>query len=149
MKTQRRFMRIDTGHTNNVSELIHVREFRDASVADGWTIQAAYANESVDRAAMLHREGFKMFILTREDQETWRRFKYTAQICIWGPERPVGLNIRVPEMYSWSAITEALRQCTICQQDDVETFVWSFAGRACAGCLPSQKTKHERNGWYN
>jgi hypothetical protein len=139
----------ETGHTNDIGELIKVKQFRDAAVADGWKIEAAFPHESILRASMLYRDDFKMFILARDDHEAWRRFKYTAQICIWGPERPVGLHIRVPEVYSWGSITKGLNHCTICHMDNVQTFPWSFAGRACAGCLPAQKAKHERNGWYN
>ena len=119
-------------------------QFRNAAVADGWEAKPTYENESIDRATSLTRDGFKMQIITRYDPKGKVGFKYVTSVNLWGPDR---LAIKPTKEYSWKAIIAGLRTCNHCEASDVETFRYSFAGRACEECLPALKAEHERPGW--
>ena len=132
------------GLTNSDDQLQAVREFRDAAVADGWRIDPTYANESVDRAARLTRDGYVMQVLTRDNREHKYRYTYDASVHIWGPD---GLTIRTPEFYSFPEIEARAQTCSACGKTGVETTRYSFAGRCCLDCLPEMRRKHEYPGW--
>src|SRR6185437_538235 len=52
------------GFTNDDAKIAAARQFRDAAVADGWSIAPTYGDsESVERAAKLRRDDFTMMIL--------------------------------------------------------------------------------------
>lgn len=120
--------------------------FRDAAVADGWSIEPTYGeHESVDRASRLKKDGFLMMILTRTPVEgDFFRHRYESEVSIWGPD---GLCIAPPSKYDMEEIRRGLRICEECHATDVETFRVSFAGRCCAKCLPAARKIHEYPGW--
>lgn len=63
------------GFTNDQQWLEYVRAYRDAAVADGWSIEATYKEETFDRAARLRKDGFLMSILTRDNSEDHRKYR--------------------------------------------------------------------------
>jgi hypothetical protein len=136
------------GFTNDLSWLKQVEAFRDAAVADGWSIEPTYASESVERAANLHKNGFTMSVLTRDkrnDPEHLRgKWAVEAHVSIWGPD---GLALSVPESYDWQVIQEAIHTCDNCKKRVEQTHRYSFAGRCCAECLPAMRKKYEYRGW--
>jgi len=135
---------MDFGFTNDRADLERVIQFRDAAVADGWVMTPTYDFESVDRASHLHKDGFVISILSRDNSEAERNYKYEAQVSIWGPD---GMAIKPPQTYDWPTIQAGLRTCNKCGATDVNTERYSFAGRCCAACLPEMRRQHERPGW--
>jgi len=131
------------GFTNDHEKVVAARAFMDAAASDGWSIKPTYS-EPVECAASLERDGFSMLIIARENGG--EKFKYQAQVNIWGPDR---LAIAAPKEYSWAKILGALSHCNVCDKDGVEIHRYSFAGRCCADCLPAMRAKHERPGWCN
>lgn len=121
--------------------LVQAAAWRDAAVADGWSIQPTYDHESVDRAWRLGREGFKALGLTRPGNE---RELPCASVHVWGPD---GLAVRPPPVYDWPAIVAGARTCSACGTVDVETQRFSFAGRCCAACRPEMARRYEQPGW--
>lgn len=129
------------GFTNDKAELERVQKFVADAVADGWMIRPTYDTESVNRHATLDREGFKLMAKTRTDVGSW---KYETQINGWGPD---GLVIRIPDVYSWTAIQDAVRVCDNCGKHVAQTHRYGFAGRCCAECLPAMQKEYECEGW--
>jgi hypothetical protein len=135
---------MDFGFTNDDARLRAAQAYRNAAAADGWLLRPTYGSESVERAASLDREGFKMMVLTRDNSEKKGKWKHEAQISIWGPD---GLAITPPEIYDFSEILAGTRRCGYCKTQDVETERVGFAGRCCAKCLPAMRAKIEKPGW--
>jgi hypothetical protein len=112
-----------------------VKAFRDAAVADGWSIEPAYSGESTDSAAKLKRDGFIMQILTRDAG---------AEVHLWGPD---GLAINPPAVYSFDEITKGLLQCGFCKNFVDKIHRVGFAGRSCIHCLAAAQKELEFPGW--
>lgn len=135
----------DFGFSNDRSHLDSVVAYRDAAVADGWSIRGTYEpSESVERAARLQRDGFVMQVLTRDNSERAHGKKFEASVHIWGPD---GLAVTPPPLYDFAEIAARTRVCSACKKRDVDTERYSFAGRCCAECLPEMRRRHERPGW--
>jgi hypothetical protein len=140
-------MGMDFGFTNDVADLEAVRQWVADAVADGWDIEPTYRVEPVGRAARLTRDGYIAMALMRDNSgETGRRWRYEANVSVWGPD---GLAISVPRKYDFALIEKAVRRCGECGKEDVDTQRVGFAGRTCAGCLPEARKKHEYPGWTN
>ena len=133
---------MDFGFTNEEQVLERVQAFRDAAVADGWTIEPTYPNESVDRACRLRREGYVIGILTR--RSTGPRWRFEAKTSGWCPR---GIAIDLPDEYDWHRIQANARQCPVCKARDVETVRVVFANRACLNCAPALREKLETPDW--
>lgn len=133
------------GFTNDESKIEAVRAFRDAAVADGWSIEATYGkHEPLERAAKLHRDGFVMRILTRDNTDRGYRKKYEAEVNIWGPD---GMAITPPKEYSFAAISDGVLTCGECKKTGVKTQLVGFANRACSDCAPALRAVIEKPGW--
>lgn len=128
---------------NGQDDLERCRAWRDAAVADGWSIEPTYKNEDVNRAASLKRDGFKASVFTRIYVRESGTF-YECSVHVWGPD---GLACTIPTTYDWPAIVASLRVCNECGASNVDTKRFSFAGRACADCLPAARAEHEKQGW--
>ena len=125
--------------------------FKEAAIADGWEAESMYKNEDISQACALTRDGYHMQILTRDFESEPRprlkpRHRYECDVSIWGPDR---LAIKPPEEYNSEMIIAGCTTCNLCGATDVETHRYSFAGRACDGCLPAAKAEHEKPGWNN
>lgn len=132
------------GFTNDKAKFGAVFAFRDAAVADGWTIRPTYGEgESVDRASTLNRDGYVMMVLTRTHEGP--KWKYEADVSIWGPD---GLAILPPPIYDMAEIKRRGRICLDCGAENVETARGGFAGRSCKACAPIQEAKLGP-GYYN
>ena len=134
------------GFTNRDEIFTAACAFRDAAVADGWSIKPTYQSEPVERASHLKKDGFMMSMLTRSEAtgKMPGKWKYEADICIWGPD---GLTIGAPEKYDFATIQAGMTTCNSCGKTGVETQRYSFAGRCCAACRPAMAKKHEYAGW--
>ena len=130
---------MDFGFTKDLNKVIAAREFGLAAEKDGWNRYPTYSSESVDRVSSLEREGFKMMILSRENDST-----HEAQVNIWGPD---GMVINPPETYNWELIKAVVTTCNLCGINNVKTYRYSFAGRACSLCLSDAKRATEYLGW--
>jgi hypothetical protein len=120
-------------------------KFRDAAVADGWSIEPTYeGSEDVSRAAKLRRDGFVMSVLTRTPTDKPYQNYYEGSVSIWAPD---GMSVKTPNEYSYEAIVAGVRTCNECGATDVETHRFSFAGRCCAKCLPAARRVAEPPGW--
>jgi hypothetical protein len=136
---------MEFGFTNNIEDLESVRQWVADAVVDGWSIEATYRVESVERAATLVKDGYKALVLMRDNSnETGRRWKYEAQVSAWAPDR---MAISVPRHYDFALIEKAVRRCGECGAKDVDTQRVGFAGRACVACLPAARKKYEFPGW--
>lgn len=129
----------------------HVAAYRDAMVADGWSIEPTYRHEPVESAARLVREGFVCQILTRDKGASETREprdrglkRYEASLSMWGPDR---LALRPPYPYSFAACEARTRTCHDCGKSDVPTERVGFAGRVCADSLPAARKRVETPGW--
>ena len=131
------------GLTDDAEHIEAVRTFIAAAVTDGWLIAPTYGSESVERAATLEREGFKMQALMRDDGDK-PGYRYQAQIHMWGPD---GLSIHPASTYDWPEIQASCRTCNLCGKKDTETFRYSFAGRCCEACVPKARAEYERGNW--
>ena len=122
--------------------LENVCAFRDAAIADGWTVKPMSPHESVDTWARLTRDGYVMHAVARPP-----RFSYSkphASISIWAPDT---LGVCVPETYSWNEIQRLATVCDNCMKECEKTVRYSFAGRCCETCLPEMRAKYEQPGW--
>jgi hypothetical protein len=128
-------------YSNNQSQYDKVVSFRDAAIADGWTVRENYPSSS--GIENLEKSGFKMMVVLRQNIGKW---KFEAEISIWGPD---GLSIKLSETYSMESIVAGLLTCNECGKTGVETERYSFAGRCCKECLPAMQKKHEYSGWTN
>lgn len=114
--------------------------FRDAAVADGWTIRPTYDHEPQHSAASLDRDGWHMSVLTRTDSDFPVGPNSVGSVSLWGPDRA---HVETPDVYSMEALEKGLRECGYCDRKDVDTFQVAFASRVCAECLPEQKRIQE------
>jgi len=130
------------GLTNDKEYYEKAVQFREAMVADGWSIKPSFDNESLERATDLEKEGFKCMILTRTG--VCAKYEYRVDINIWGPD---GLAIIPPEFYDWEKITAGQRRCNYCGKENVETHRVGFAGRVCDECGATVAARVERPGW--
>jgi hypothetical protein len=120
---------VDFGYTNDEAQAREVAAWRDAAVADGWTIQPTYEREPVERAFRLRRDGWVASGLLRPNTGKW---KWCAKVDVWGPD---GLRVPLPgPVYDWPALQAAVRSCEHCGAADIEPHRYSFAGRACETC---------------
>jgi hypothetical protein len=137
-----------TRPSNNIAEKEAADAYRDAAVANGWSIKPTYEeHEPVTSAASLDKDGFHMSILARtNDLKLYPNVKrlYDIDISIWGPD---GLAINPPLHYDMEAIRKGVRICSHCGKTDVDTVRYSFAGRCCKECLPAMRAKYEQSGW--
>lgn len=129
------------GHTNDVKYFEAANEFIRAAVADGWEHSQTYPSEAITRACRLTRDGFVISVITRKDVGKW---KYEVQLNAWAPDK---LCIELPEVYSPDTFLKAEITCGVCKKEVEKTFRYSFAGRACQGCLTEAQRKHEQPGW--
>lgn len=134
------------GFSNSLDHLESVKQFRDAAVADGWDLKPTYKNEDIDRASSLTKDGFKMSIISRDNTEKNYKYKFEAEISIWGPD---GISIPTPELYDFELIRNGLTSCPVCGAKDVKTVRVAFANRACEVCAPALREKLETPGWNN
>ena len=131
------------GFTNDRAYLEAVQAYRDAAIADGWTSEPTYKDESAHRACKLHKGGFVMMVLTREHRPGGPS-AYEVQVHLWGPD---GLAIKPEAPYNWDQINEGLRVCDWCGATGVYTERVGFANRVCARCAPEARRKIEVPGW--
>lgn len=117
--------------------------FRTAAMQDKWETKPATSYEDTQISSTHEKEGFKLHITTRR-HENPAATKYFVDISCWGPDR---LCITPPEFYDWETIKAGVRTCNRCRKTDVDTFQYSFAGRACKDCLEGAKKEREFPGW--
>jgi hypothetical protein len=136
----------DFGFTDDESMWLAVQHWRDAALADGWSIAPTYGDhEPVESAARLTRPGgWVVQVLSRDRRETGRGKAFEATIHAWGPD---GLAVTPPPIYDFAAMQSGLRTCLACGATDVATQRVNFAGRVCITCLPEQRRLTERPGW--
>lgn len=129
------------GFTDSIDDFNAVVAWRDAAIADGWEHRPTYGDhEAEDRACKLTRDGFVVQVLTRRHVKANRR--YEAQVSAWGPDR---LALRVPNIYDWQAMQDAIMRCQYCGAHPVKTQRVAFAGRACEACGPKEQAKLPKN----
>lgn len=129
------------GYTNDVKYFNEANEFVRAAVEDGWELKPRYAGESTMRACELNRDGFVIAVITRKNVGKW---KYHVSVHAWAPDK---LAIKLPVVYNSETFTKAMSTCNICDKEVDKTYRYSFAGRACADCLPQAQKEHEQPGW--
>lgn len=133
----------DWGFTHDPVHLTAVAQWRDAAVADGWSIEPTYGDsEPVERAARLTREGWVVQVLSRESTEAGK--KHCAEISVWTPD---GLAVKTPAFYSMGDLIARTRWCSRCKAADVDTQRVGFAGRVCEACIESARKEVETPGW--
>lgn len=128
------------GYTNSDAEYQEVIAWREAALADGWTIEPI-STESIETWGRIRNGEFLGHVLARRNVGKW---KYHAQVSLWGPD---DLAIDPLRVYDWPQIEAGIRMCLACGKKDVDTQRVGFAGRCCADCLPEQQKKHEYPGW--
>lgn len=131
------------GHTNDVKYFEAANAFIQAAVADGWELSQTYPSEPAMRACRLKRDGFVISAITRKDVGKW---KYEVSLHAWAPD---GLCIDLPTVYNSETFLKAENTCGVCKKEVDKTYRYSFAGRACADCIPDARKKHEQPGWCN
>lgn len=129
------------GHTNDVKYLEAANAFIQSAISDGWDIKQSYPSESIDRACKLTKDGFVISAIRREGVGKW---KYEVSLHAWGPD---GLCIKLPMVYNSETFLKAEITCGVCKKEVEKTYRYSFAGRACADCIPEARKKHEQPGW--
>lgn len=132
------------GFTNDPDLLAATQAWRDAAVADGWSVEPTYGDhEPVESAAKLTRQGWVCLILTRT-KEAGRKWRFEAEVSVWAPDR---LRVETPAFYDFEALVAGTRVCSACKAADVETQRFSFAGRCCAACRPEMARQTEQGNW--
>lgn len=119
--------------------------WREAAIADGWSIEPIYVHEPQEHAFKLTREGFVIHGLARPipgPNDTTP----VPQLNIWGPD---GLAIEPPLTYDGEAIKRGAETCGACGDYPVKTERVGFANRFCAKCAPSHRAAIETPGWNN
>lgn len=117
------------------------REWRDAAIADGWSVEPTYQHESVDRAFKLRRDGYVVQGIAREGDE---RTLPSAELHIWCPR---GIAIPPPAAYDFEAIKKSEQTCGYCGDYPVQTQRVAFANRACEKCGPVEQARLPAD-WY-
>jgi hypothetical protein len=126
-----------------LAKLDELRAWRDAAVADGWTLAPTYTSESVERACRLTRDGYTVSILTRAgDERSWP----IAAINAWCP-RNISLDHALKPEYDGAALIAGARFCPNCGAQDVDTVRIHFAMRSCEACVPSLRAEYEVGNW--
>lgn len=123
-------------------EVIPVRDWIKAAIADGWSIRPTYEHESVERAARLYKNGWTAMILMRPPEKS----RGVIDITVWADD---GLVVTVPLVYSWEQLLEGKKKCHYCNSIGVKTERLGFAGRCCGDCIEKQRKIHEFPGWNN
>lgn len=141
------------GNTNSDDEYKAVIAWRNAALADGWTLAATYEGiePSTSYGTISKEGGWTGHVCARvatemQSRVPWygNKWKYSARVTLWGPD---GLDVPAREVYDWAAIVAGLRTCAACGKKDVPTQRYSFAGRCCADCRPTMAAQHEQPGW--
>lgn len=130
------------GFTNNDADFAAVADFREAAIADGWSIEPL-SQEPIESWAKIEKDGFVGHVLARRNVGKW---KYQARVSLWGPD---GIDIKPPRVYNWDEINKGLRHCPVCGADGVATERVGFANRSCAKCSPELRKQIETPGWNN
>lgn len=134
----------DWGFTNSDENFQAVLAWKAAAIADGWSHEPTYKNhEGEDRACSLKKQGWHASVISRIHQG--RKCRYEAAISVWGPDH---LQIRVPNIYNWQELQDALKRCHHCGASPVDTFRIAFAGRGCKECADKANANLPRN-WAN
>lgn len=107
------------------------------AVNDGW----GWAPVQLGSTRTILKDGFCASFLPYKDEAGNKAFTHLA---VYGPD---GLQIQVPERYSWEAVQAALRTCMYCFAENVQTHRIAFAGRCCLACLPVLRERLEYPGW--
>lgn len=139
----------------NVEDYEHVTAYRNAMIADGWTMRALYGpTEPMESYAHGEKEGFTCHVKSRDHVQQSERFpylknarpkqRYMCSVTVWAPD---GAVIQVPSVYSWEAIKAQVMHCPKCGADNVKTVRVAFANRACEKCAPALRAKLETPGW--
>ena len=134
---------MDFGFTNDDKEHQRMMGYRQAVIADGWTCKPRYEGEPIDSYSEHEKNGFTLIICTRSPVGKW---KYQAEVSIWGPD---GLAIEPPKVYSMDGILKNESKCCMCKTVGVPTSRVAFANRVCDKCLPEARKKLEYPGWCN
>lgn len=135
---------VEFGFSTSADHLLSVEQFRDAAVADGWSIAPTYpSHEPAEQAATLNRDGFIMMVLARpKSGGNTGNWTCSASVHIWGPD---GMAIPPPPLYDWAKISAGVTTCGYCGAHPVKTERVGFAGRACPTCRPIEGAKLPRN----
>ena len=112
--------------------------WRDAAVADGWSITPTYNSEGIDRASTLDRDGWKALILTRSERD--------CDVVVWSSDR---LVVTHGTIYSFEELKRNERLCSNCGSTEIATVRIGFAGRVCPTCREKLKPIIEYSGWCN
>lgn len=115
--------------------------WRDAAVADGWSIEQTYGHEPAEHAFRLQRAGYMILGLARPMPEDDRSLPM-PDIAIWGPD---GLHIPTPLTYDFAAIERGAKTCGYCGAHPVKTQRVAFANRACDTCGPIEQARLPHN----
>lgn len=137
------------GYTNDIEKLKAAINLREAAIKDGWTCEATYPTEALERAARLTKEGFILSVLTRDDTDKPHHFdkqdyKYQVSVSAWAPD---GMQVLVPFTYNWETIRDNVNRCKYCGKVVDKTKRVSFAGRSCLECLPEKRKQLEYPSW--
>lgn len=142
---------MDFGFTNYEAQYRRVKAWKEAAVADGWSIEPTYppqgqnAGESVERAARLHRDGWTVQILTRDNQDDpGRKWKYEAQVSVWDAD---GRGVTPGDTYDPNHLKESSMRCDGCGKLVEKVHPVAFANKACSECLPNMRREMEKPGW--
>lgn len=109
----------------------------EAAYTAGWSMRRTYDNEPIEQACTLERDGWKAMAFLRPNN---------VSLSVWGPD---GLAIALTKEYDEQRLQAALRICSRCGTEDVETVRLGFAGRVCAPCRVKHAPDVERPGWYD
>lgn len=132
-------------------------EYLKDVLEDGWVYETGKSKESNAHWLYLgesptNRE-FTMCIPKvvsrfREGKELNEWYKEDANsfdlISIWARD---GLQIVIPEKYSFKELKKNLKRCMECNELVDEVVRIGFAGRYCKKCEPELRPKIEHNGW--
>lgn len=117
----------------------------NAAIKDGWKATEVYpGHETVDTAAYLEKDGFKVMLMRRK--VLWGNKQTHGDINIWGPD---GLFIPPIPAYDLEKLKKGLFFCQGCGYHAFPTSRVNFAGRACEKCQkdPEFMKKAEPRGW--
>lgn len=130
------------GFTNDPAPYEAMLAYREAALADGWSLQWMEGDEKTASYSKHFKDGYCMHILSRSQGK--HKYKYEAKASLWCPQ---GIAIRAPETYDWQKIVEGTTRCHECGATGVKTVRVAFANRVCEPCLPAAKAKYEYRGW--
>jgi hypothetical protein len=134
---------MDFGFTNDKEQYDAAVKFRQDAIADGWIVEQGPGKEPIERYCHLKKEGWVCHVMSRT-YDPGRKWKYEAEVTIWGPDH---LQILAPKVYDWAVIQANLRRCTYCKKVDVDVQQVNFAGRCCNDCLSAVRKRTEFRGW--